>query len=151
SLFEFCFLNILLYSLSSLSPLSSSSSSESLQQVTTKNKNDEKSPSIRSSRSLNDDEDEESGDNEDNEYNRMFKKQNSNSEPELDSSASRPKTRRGLQNTFGKDNEQDNADNESRKNTDIWRPSSELDKKEPVDPLIGLDDLQDQTSSINCK
>ncbi|CAF3632135.1 unnamed protein product [Rotaria sordida] len=120
-----------------------SSSSESLQLVTTKPKNDEKSPSIHSSASSTDD--------EDNEYNRMFDKQNSNNKSELDSSLSRPKTRRGLQNTIENDNKQNNTSNELQTNTNIWRPSSELDRKEPVDPLIGLDDLQDQTSRSNDK
>ncbi|CAF3685342.1 unnamed protein product [Rotaria sp. Silwood1] len=128
---------------------SQSSSSESLPLVTTITKNDEKSSSIHSSQSQNDDKDEDEEDDEDNEYNRMFKKQNSNNESEFDTSPSRPKTRRGLQNTSEKDTKQNGASNDLQKNTDIWRPSSELDQKEPVDPLIGLDDLQDQTSRSN--
>ncbi|CAF5117347.1 unnamed protein product [Rotaria sp. Silwood1] len=48
-----------------------------------------------------------------------------------------------------KDTKQNGASNDLQKNTNIWRPSSELDQKEPVDPLIGLDDLQDQTSRSN--
>jgi hypothetical protein len=86
-----------------------------------------------------------SSDDEDNEYNKMFKKNNSEEKPELDSSSSRPKTRRGRQDTFDVD-EQGNASNKSQPDNDVWKPSSELNKKEPVDPLIGLDDLQDQTA-----
>ncbi|CAF0845811.1 unnamed protein product [Adineta steineri] len=69
-----------------------------------------------------------------------------NNEHELDSS-SRPKTRRGRQDTFDKDNDHEDTLIKPQPNNDIWRPSSQLDTKELIDPLIGLDDLQDQTST----
>ncbi len=65
------------------------------------------------------------------------------------SSSSRPKTRRGRDDTFDIDNEQENPTNNDQANNNVWRPSSELDKKDPVDPLIGLDDIQDQTARSN--
>ncbi|CAF3277422.1 unnamed protein product [Rotaria socialis] len=123
----------------------SSSSSESLQKGV-KTKNNEKPLSTHSPTNLNDDSDE---DEDDNEYNRMFKQKSSKNQAESDSSPSRPKTRRGLQNNSKKDNEQDNTNDTSEAKPEIWRSSSELDRKEPVDPLIGLDDLQDQTSRSN--
>ncbi len=61
-------------------------------------------------------------------------------------SSSRPKTRRGLDDTFNNDTKQENPPNKDQPNTEIWRPSSGLNKKDPVDPLIGLDDLQNQTA-----
>ncbi|CAF5211287.1 unnamed protein product, partial [Rotaria magnacalcarata] len=109
-------------------------------------KNNEKPLLTHSPPNLDDDSDE---DEDDNEYNRMFKQKSSNNQVESDSSLSRPKTRRGLQNNSKKDNEQDNTNDKSETKPEIWRPPSELDRKEPVDPLIGLDDLQDQTSRSN--
>jgi len=79
----------------------------------------------------------------------MFKKTTSNNNDELNSSSSRPKTRRGREDTFDKDNEQENTSNKDHRNSDIWRPSSEIDKTNPVDPLIGLDDVQNQTARSN--
>jgi hypothetical protein len=74
----------------------------------------------------------------------MFKQNTSNNKDELNSSSSRPKTRRGLDDTFHKDNEQGTISH-----NDIWRPSSEVEEKDPVDPLIGLDDIQNQTARSN--
>jgi hypothetical protein len=65
------------------------------------------------------------------------------------SSSSRPKTRRGREDTFDKDDEQQNPTNKGEITNDVWRPASELDKKDPVDPLIGLDDIQNQTARSN--
>jgi len=79
----------------------------------------------------------------------MFKTKDSTNTRELDSSSSRPKTRRGRQDSLEKDNEQEDPSNKPKPNSDIWRPSSELDRKELVDPLVGLDDLQDQTTTSN--
>lgn len=119
------------------------SSSDSLPQATIQTKSPEKPSSVRSSESSNADPDD---DDEDNEYNRMFKIKASNNQPELDGSSSRPKTRRGLQNQIPETSNQENTNNKLQPDTDIWRPSSELDTNEPVDRLVGLEDLNDQTS-----
>jgi hypothetical protein len=79
----------------------------------------------------------------------MFKTKDSTNTRELDSSSSRPKTRRGRQDSLEKDSEQEDPSNKPQSNNDIWRPSSELGRKELVDPLVGLDDLQDETARSN--
>ena len=76
----------------------------------------------------------------------MFNKAKEKNKSEVDSSLSRPKTRRGLNNNFQEDTKQEDTPNEQQPNVDIWRPSSALDTSEPVDPLVGLDDIQNQTS-----
>ena len=142
-----------------------SSSSESLQQTPINKKNDEKPPSVRSSErsidnedttivknkdsnnKLDDDDDDE--DDEENEYNNIFRKKDTSNKNDVDASSSRPKTRRGLEDSLDKVNEQVAQSNKPPANNDVWRPSSALNGQEPVDPLIGLDDLQDQTARSN--
>ena len=68
---------------------------------------------------------------------------------ENDQSFSRSKTRRGLDDTTNNDDKQESSTNKNQANTDVWRPSSSLNKKDPVDPLVGLDDLQSQTGRSN--
>lgn len=60
------------------------------------------------------------------------------------SSASRPKTRRGRDDN----SEESNSKTGTQTNTDVWRPSSGL-KKDSVDPLVGLEDLQNPTARSN--
>jgi hypothetical protein len=111
----------------------------------TQKTNKEKSPSNQSL-----------DDEEENDYRRIFKGKDSNDEQELDSSSSssnsspsRPKTRRGRKDNLNKTNEQGEILDKQQTNSEIWRPSSGRDKKEPVDPLIGLDDLNNQTARSN--
>lgn len=80
----------------------------------------------------------------------MLKKTNSNNNKgEENSSSSRPKTRRGRDDTFDKGDEQRTPSVKGETSNEVWRPSSELDKKDPVDPLVGLDDIQNPSARSN--
>lgn len=123
---------------------SRSSSPKSNHQTTSRknSNNNEKISSIHSGQSLNDDSDE-------NEDNTTAKNNISNNQNEGISSSSRPKTRRGRDATLNNNEQENSSSNKNQKNSEIWRPSSELDKKEPVDPLVGLDDLQNPSARSN--
>lgn len=68
-------------------------------------------------------------------------RRSSDESSENNTSALRPKTRRGRDDNAVESNPKANTQND----TDIWRPESGL-KKNSIDPLEGLDDLQNPTA-----
>lgn len=105
--------------------------------VTTPKKDDKKTPpKFRSHRSYNDDTEENI------DYNQMFKNNEDSAKPEVSSSLSRPKTRRGRQDTF--DTGDKSKETTTQPNTDIWRPESQLGRNNSVDHSNDSDDSQNE-------
>ncbi|UJR16504.1 hypothetical protein I4U23_003406 [Adineta vaga] len=120
-------------------PIRSSPPESPKLKTTKKNKNEKKSSFTRSSQSTEDD--------EENEYDRTFNNQGSTDKHEvMDSSLSRPKTRRGLQDSFGTNGEHRDTSTKLQPESDIWRPPSQLGGRKQVAHSSDSDDLQEETT-----
>ncbi|CAF0986911.1 unnamed protein product [Adineta ricciae] len=107
--------------------------------VTTPKKDDKKILPIHSHHSTDDDEKEENID-----YNQMFNDNEDSMKPKVTSPLSRPKTRRGRQDTFETGDKSKETSTTTQPNIDIWRPASQLGRKNSGDHSSDSDESQNE-------